>query len=128
MLELLQKQIYKQIKSVTTVPVYDNYSKLNDSFPIIVISEITEQDLGVKTHDIRQCKVQLDIYSSYSGNKEIYQIYDLIRNTITSNNLSSFDLDVMVKKPTVIILSDSVGELNVVKHAVINYEIMIKEA
>ncbi len=128
MLELLQKQIFNRLTESLEIPISDSYSTLNDTFPILIISDINEKDYGIKTHDIRQCTIQLDLYSNYTGNKEIYSIYEIIRQTLTSNNLTNNEIEVMVKKPTVIILSDSVGGIKVIKHAVINYEITIKEA
>ncbi len=72
-LNALAKALYKRLTEHQDIPVYDDVT-VEAKAPYITMGLFTCKDTGTKVNDICDASISLDIWSGYSGRKEVNSI------------------------------------------------------
>ena len=74
------------LKKSVSIPVYDNVPP-RASYPFITLGSFNVKDTGAKLLDKMQVTVQIHIWSTYRGKREINALADQVINALASNQI-----------------------------------------
>ena len=87
---LLQAALYTAVDAATTAGVYDHVPDglADDAFPYVTINDLQAIDDSTKTYAGQEIMANLHVWSRYSGNKEIQDIFDALHTALHNATLT----------------------------------------
>ena len=114
-----QKTLYNVLKSNLTISIYDHRPK-EPTYPYIRFN-LTLTDISTKTEINYEIKLDILIFSTYNGNKEIYENINLIKLNLNDEKLSSLNNQCQVFHEN----TDIIDEDEDIKAGILNYKIIL---
>lgn len=114
-----QKQLYTVLSNNLNVGVYDHRPD-EPNYPYVRFN-LTLTDISTKSEINYQVNLDILIFSTYPGNKELIEIIDIVKNVLNDENLSSENNQAAVFLDDY----DIIDEDEELKAAVMNYRVLI---
>lgn len=86
----LQAALYTAIDAATTANVYDHVPDAADDsvFPYVTLNDLQAIDDSTKTYNGQEIMAVLHVWSRYSGNKEVQDIFDALHTALHNATLT----------------------------------------
>lgn len=86
----LQAALYTAVAAATAAGVYDHVpdGTADDTFPYVTLNDLQALDASTKTYVGQEIMANLHVWSRYSGNKEIQDIFAALRTALHNATLA----------------------------------------
>lgn len=125
---ILHKAQVDRIEAQTSYKVFDNMPK-QESFPYIVMGEITARDWSAKSEPGQEVYFTIHIWSQYEGRKEADEIADAVLQALTMSPLDlSPDFHPVLDRDDIFDSYDLIIDIDgITRHGILKLHYLIEE-